>query len=291
MMDTEVNRNDTEMTVLVVEPEKKPYVKTISNGLSSLQHEVGGSIEAVYPFEDEVALVMNENGKLDGLPLNRALYDNDGHIYDVIAGTFLVVGLGEEDFDSLTDRDVEKFSALYAVPQMFMKLGERIVALPIPSEAPLYPHSAAYAREHGELEAYRQSLGLNIACKNDIEIAIRDNYRNDCLDGAAATKSVIDRYGWERTAFVMANTVRCKDWDGRISPKNIEWARSMPSPDGKGCTDFRYVIESHPGLTDLFVTRARKEFEPKKESVLDKLRQPVEQSVKPKAARSIEPER
>ena len=48
-----------EMTVLVVEPKKKPYVKTISSGLESLQHEVGGDIEAIYPFEDPVALIVN----------------------------------------------------------------------------------------------------------------------------------------------------------------------------------------------------------------------------------------
>ena len=63
------------MKVLVVEPEKEPYVKEISSGLSSLQKEVGGFIEAVYPFEDPVAIICNEEGKLEGLPLNRALRD------------------------------------------------------------------------------------------------------------------------------------------------------------------------------------------------------------------------
>ena len=61
------------MKVLVVAPEKEPYVKEISSGLSSLQKEVGGFIEAVYPFEDPVAIICNEEGKLEGLPLNRAL--------------------------------------------------------------------------------------------------------------------------------------------------------------------------------------------------------------------------
>ena len=61
--------------VLVVEPMKAPYEKEIDDGLRSLQTEVGGSIQAVYPFEEEVALVMNEEGKLEGLPLNRALRD------------------------------------------------------------------------------------------------------------------------------------------------------------------------------------------------------------------------
>ena len=68
------------MKVLVVEPEKEPYVKEISSGLSSLQKEVGGFIEAVYPLEDPVAIICNEEGKLEGLPLNRALRDEDGHV-------------------------------------------------------------------------------------------------------------------------------------------------------------------------------------------------------------------
>ena len=57
-----------------------------------MQHEVGGHIEAIYPYEDPVALVCNEEGKLEGLPLIRALRDEDGDIYDVVAGTFMVVG-------------------------------------------------------------------------------------------------------------------------------------------------------------------------------------------------------
>ena len=61
------------LTVLVVEPEQPPYVKNIGDSLHSLQTEVGGSIEAIYPFDDPVAIICNEEGKLLGLPLNRAL--------------------------------------------------------------------------------------------------------------------------------------------------------------------------------------------------------------------------
>lgn len=86
----EATERDSTIAVLIVEPGKEPYVKEIDSGLESLQHEVGGYIEAIYPYEDPVALVCNEEGKLEGLPLNRALRDEDGDIYDVVAGTFLV---------------------------------------------------------------------------------------------------------------------------------------------------------------------------------------------------------
>lgn len=118
------------MKVLVVEPMKAPYEKEIDKGLRSLQAEVDGSIQAVYPFEQEVALVMNEEGKLEGMPLNRALRDEDGQIYDIIAGTFIVVGLTEDSFGSLSEEDMQTFKKMYATPEVFMKVDNKIIALP-----------------------------------------------------------------------------------------------------------------------------------------------------------------
>ena len=123
------------MKVLVVEPEKEPYVKEISSGLSSLQREVGGFIEAVYPFEDPVAIICNEEGKLEGLPLNRALRDEDGHVYDIIAGTFLIAGLSEDNFCSLDDAQLEKFFAMYKSPELFMRFGSRTLVIPAEERA------------------------------------------------------------------------------------------------------------------------------------------------------------
>lgn len=117
------------MNVLVVEPMKEPYEKEIDPGLESLQHEVGGWIEALYPFDDEVAIICNEEGKLDGLPLNRALTDEDGAIYDVVAGTFLVVGLSEDDFDGLSKDLMDKYKEHFLYPEKFIMAGGHMVAL------------------------------------------------------------------------------------------------------------------------------------------------------------------
>ncbi|UUM11959.1 DUF3846 domain-containing protein [Clostridiaceae bacterium HFYG-1003] len=73
------------MDVLIVEHEKVPRMASITGDLNSLQQVVGGYIEAVYPYDDPVAIVCHEEGKLIGLPLNRKLED-----YDIIAGTFIV---------------------------------------------------------------------------------------------------------------------------------------------------------------------------------------------------------
>ncbi len=120
----------SEMTVLVVHPEKRPEIITLRNELSVLQDAVGGMIQVVYPFQDVIGLIMNEEGKLLGLPLNRALRTEDGEIYDIIAGTFLVVGLTEDDFCSLSSESQEKYSRLFQTPEMFMRIGRQIVAVP-----------------------------------------------------------------------------------------------------------------------------------------------------------------
>ena len=125
------------MTVLVVEPMKEPYVKEIDSGLHSLQAEVGGDIAATYPFSDPVGLVCNDEGKLIGLELNRSLRDEHGEIYDVMAGTFLVVGLGEDSFTSLTPEQVQKYMEHFKQPEQFISLNGQIIALPVEPENPL----------------------------------------------------------------------------------------------------------------------------------------------------------
>ena len=122
------------MTVLVVEPMKEPYVKEIDPGLHSLQAEVGGDIGAAYPFRDPVALVCNDEGKLIGLDLNRGLRDENGELYDIMAGTFLVVGLGEEDFASLSPELAQKYMEHFRQPEQFISLGGQIIAIPVEPE-------------------------------------------------------------------------------------------------------------------------------------------------------------
>ena len=122
------------MTVLVVEPMKEPYVKEIDPGLHALQAEVGGDIGAAYPFRDPVALVCNDEGKLIGLDLNRGLRDENGELYDIMAGTFLVVGLGEEDFASLSPELAQKYMEHFRQPEQFISLGGQIIALPVEPE-------------------------------------------------------------------------------------------------------------------------------------------------------------
>ena len=118
------------MKLLVVEPLKKPYVKEIDSGLASLQHEVGGYIQAVYPWDEMCAIVCDEEAKLTGKELNRSLRDEDGHIYDIVAGTFLIVGLSEDNFTSLTEEQIQQFSKKFAMPETFLRIANRLLIVP-----------------------------------------------------------------------------------------------------------------------------------------------------------------
>ena len=111
------------MKVLIVEQLRKPYVKEIDGSLKSMQDIVGGLIQAIYPFEDsEVALVCNDEGKLLGLPLNRALYDSNGEMYDIVSGTFFLCQAPEdsESFESLTDEQVKIYTEKFSKSEIWL---------------------------------------------------------------------------------------------------------------------------------------------------------------------------
>lgn len=117
-MDYNTTHIDT-INVLVVEADKHPYAVTIPDTLEAKQEMVGGYIEAVYPFDDNICCICNEEGKLWGLPPNRMLWDEQGEPYDVLNGTFLVAGLGDEDFASLTPEEMDKYTERFWNPEFF----------------------------------------------------------------------------------------------------------------------------------------------------------------------------
>ena len=103
------------MRVLIVEPLEAPYPAEIDGSLDSMQGIVGGLIQVIYPFDDPVALVCNDEGKLLGLPLNRLLTDGDGRAYDIIAGTFFLCSAppDSDSFESLSDEQINKYTEYY----------------------------------------------------------------------------------------------------------------------------------------------------------------------------------
>ena len=99
--------------VLCVEPGKTPEEKEIGADLKSLQAEVGGLIECVY-MDDGAIIVVNEEGKLNGMEMNRRLGE------DILCGPFFIVrDNGEGDFASLTNLQIEYYKNRFAQPEQF----------------------------------------------------------------------------------------------------------------------------------------------------------------------------
>lgn len=124
------------INVLIVEPGKEPRREVIDSGLESMQGIVGGCIENAYFYEDPVAIVCNEDGKNIGLPLNRAVRDDKGEMLDIIAGTFIITGLGESCFASLPDDLMDKYEKQFKQPETFIRMGRGIMAIPIEPKKP-----------------------------------------------------------------------------------------------------------------------------------------------------------
>lgn len=118
------------MRVLIIEPHRRPKERDVENGYKTLQKLVGGTFQAVYPWDDQAAVICNEEGKLLGLPLNRALYTEDGEMYDVIAGTMVIVGLGTDDFCSLSGDQIWKYKEMFKRPESFAMLNGKLVVVP-----------------------------------------------------------------------------------------------------------------------------------------------------------------
>ena len=110
------------MKVLYIQAGEKPQVIEIRHTLSEMQRLVGGTISSFMPFNDGSVIILNDNGKVDGLPLNRAVYDKNGEIADIIAGDFFICYAAPDssDFSSLPDELIRKYSELFKIPQIFI---------------------------------------------------------------------------------------------------------------------------------------------------------------------------
>lgn len=103
------------MKILIVEPGKHPRIAEISGSLRSLQEAVGGYIQAIYPFDDPIALVCDEEGLFKETKWNRHISKDCA-----IKGTFFLCGLGEEDFTDIPEELIDKYSKRFFEPEEFV---------------------------------------------------------------------------------------------------------------------------------------------------------------------------
>ena len=117
------------MHVLLVEPGKVPEVREISEDLASMQELVGGMIQAVYPFDEPVALICNDEGKLLGMQMNRMLPEMD----DIICGPFFLCGAppDSEEFNSLSPAQLERYASRFKAIELIVPVGDAVFVIEI----------------------------------------------------------------------------------------------------------------------------------------------------------------
>lgn len=123
-----------QITVLYLQVGKLPQTVSIDNSLEAMQRLVGGYIEEYMPFDDEVALICNEEGKMNGSSLNRAVYDEHSkEMIEIIAGDFFIAyaPVGSENFKSLPKDLEKKYAEKFKYPERFYKQNGQIKAYPV----------------------------------------------------------------------------------------------------------------------------------------------------------------
>lgn len=141
------------MKVLMVEPGKIPYEAELIDDIKSMQETVGGLIEGFYPYDDPVAIVCNEEGKINGLPLNRAIYGEDGQMIDIIAGNFFVAGIGGDSFTDLPENLMDKYMKMFYSPEKFIRVNGEIIVEKMPFEAQEQTRSVSELRTATETQS------------------------------------------------------------------------------------------------------------------------------------------
>ena len=117
--------NKPTITVLMIEPHRHPYLKTVEHTLENLQAMVGGYITATYPWDDPVALVADDDG------LYKQDYEWNRYIddYHFIRGNFFICGLGREDFTDIPEELARKYAEMFWMPESFIKVGGGLMVI------------------------------------------------------------------------------------------------------------------------------------------------------------------
>ena len=152
----------------------------------------------------------------------------------------------------------------------------------------VYRNTAAYARENGEIQKWRDSKAENIACRDAMDRTVAENFDGAHLRTESILDTVIAAYGKGRVELILAATIQEKAHDGRFSRDNKEWAASVPMPEGEKI----YLVSdrTHPVLLDSIAKEYRVNYSEKKPSVMDKLKQSGSRN-EPKICRKSEQER
>ena len=251
MFDEVLRAHKDKITVISVMPGEKPNILEIENNPQVFEAVIGHSVQTIHPFVDAVALVESSDQDLNQ-PFNRALYNEDGEFMDSVLGSFFIVGYENKQWKSVPADLIGKYMEQFRIPEQRLEINGVHHILPAKNETPLYLHSAAYAREHGEIKEYRASLQANYDCKFAIEKAVFSAYNGSSLNASLAVTQMLAMFPAERIQYVLGVTVKNKTYDGRISNANKAWAAGIATAKEQNLS--RIVVDRcHPLLLDQFV--------------------------------------
>lgn len=127
----EIYETEEKIKVIVVEPMKEARVVEMENKYPAMREIVDGDIEQYMPFEDDVCIICNEEGKLLGLPLNRAVYDENGKVIEIMAGTFFIAYCPYlcENFESMPEKLQDKYLDKFREPEVFVRTFRGVVPM------------------------------------------------------------------------------------------------------------------------------------------------------------------
>ena len=123
----------------------------------------------------------------------------------------------------------------------------------------LYPYSVEYAEQHGELSLWRASYLLYIDCKEAIEKSVRKHFDGSHLDNGCLNE-VLQKYGYRRTAWVLANTIQQLEWRGRYSARNKTWANQFHIPPDE-LRNLSFVVTTYSAVLNSVVDQYREAYE------------------------------
>jgi hypothetical protein len=125
---------EEKIKVVLCEPGKTARVAEIGNTLEELQAAVKGRIEAFYPFPEPVCIICNEEGKLNGMRPNRAVYGEDKTMLDIIYGPFFICDCQGDNFASLNPEQLDRFKKQFQNPERLIQMNGAILSVPYKPE-------------------------------------------------------------------------------------------------------------------------------------------------------------
>ena len=237
-------------------------VKELKGSLETIKRTAAEMIESI-DAKLKVLLAEQEQHRKTEIAVESAgkgfieLHETDGgYDYSVYSADMKLLDGGVIEVPECSIQEaVQRLSMEYDLPDPMVLpdyegFQDKVVRVNAVSDVPIYNETANYAYEAGEMEAYHASLDANISCRDAIERAISDCYRDNCLNSKEAVKSVLSQFSDERVKYVLAATIQAKDQDGRLSRENKEWAKSV---EVNSETAPRFMVDLvNPGLLDLF---------------------------------------